>query len=270
MKVYSAEFVYNLKIYIPKNRNMVGILFNFQNSLNFDQIIFLNSNSGKKSEILFQKIINNKETERLKKQICEKSNNIINECVSINYDQWNELLILNYEDSLSIHLNDEIIFNLKSTTDKMKNSNTFGLNYFFSNNQIGFKDIEFSLLNFPEKVKNVVYGSLKNKINNLKYGQKPLQTEAFSFKEKKKRFSIEDIKLECLKFQGSEESCTQAMIAYDELMTQKSNENIEEEEISRVIYKKCLSFEGNSPLGCSFAYKKALQVLFNIFKIFYF
>ncbi len=70
--------------------------------------------------------------------------------------------------------------------------------------------------------------------------------------------SIENIKLICLFYQGVEEACTQAMIVYDKLVSM--NRNIDEETLSSEIYRKCLNLSGSNVLGCSFAYKKALEV----------
>lgn len=72
--------------------------------------------------------------------------------------------------------------------------------------------------------------------------------------------SIENIKLICLYYHGTEEACTQAMIVYDKLVS--GNAKIDEETLSSEIYRKCLNLSGSNVLGCSFAYKKALEVKF--------
>ncbi len=72
--------------------------------------------------------------------------------------------------------------------------------------------------------------------------------------------SIENIKLVCLKYKGSVGSCTQALIAFDELTSGKGTGVATEEDIARVVYTKCLKYSGAAPLACSFAYKKAIEV----------
>ena len=226
------------------------------------------------SEINYQKIRNGKLAEKQTKSICENDSNNLPDCIQLDFNQWHEIYLINYQESLIIKINDYNFMN--GRTDLSSNNGfSFGVAS-FTGNKVYFTDIEFSSINFPQKAKNTVFGSIKTKskqIFNAKFKQKTKNEDyflGFSFKENenKLRFneeSIGNIKLACLKFQGSEESCTQAMIAYDELITNKKGQEIEEEEISRIVYKKCLDFEGNSPLGCSFAYKKALEVLYFFF-----
>lgn len=264
------NYLYTLKIWIGNMNSIIGIVFNYFDIENFEQLMIVVS--SKNAEIVFQKIRNKKEVEKIAKPICKNKNDDIkklntneNLCISLSLNQWNEFLIISFDGKLTISLGDQIYFDFKDQETQSNDIFSVGLNY-FAGNDIGFKDIEFSQINFPQKAKNAVFGSIKQKFSELKNRneQNPLQFERFNFKEKMinkhKNLSIENIKLECLKFQGSDESCTQAMIAYDELINQKNFDEIEEGEISRVIYKKCLNFEGNSPLGCSFAYKTALEV----------
>lgn len=264
------DYMYNLKIYIGNINTIIGIIFNYYDLENFEQLMLVVS--SKNPEIVFQRIRSKKEVEKIVKPICKNQNDIQkmheneNLCVSLSLNQWNEILIISFDGKLTIAIGDQIYFNFENHEKTSKNDFlSVGLNY-LAGNDIGVKDIEFSQITLPQKVENTVFGSAKRKFYEMKKKnqQNPLQFERFNFKEKirnkNRNLSIENIKLECLKFQGSEESCTQAMIAYDELINQRKFEEIEEGEISRVIYKKCLNFEGNSPLGCSFAYKTALEV----------
>ena len=139
---------------------------------------------------------------------------------------------------------------------------------FEKQNFIGFRFQENPSLNSKNMIKVDDYHD-KNNDDYIKFRENR-EKNSINFREiefisrNDDKNSIESIKLACLKYQGSESSCTQAMIAYDELLSKTKREDIEEEEISRVVYKKCLDFEGNSPLGCSFAYKKALEVNYNL------
>ena len=272
-KFFSQDYSFSIKIYIT-SPTVSGILFNYKDFRNFDQLILIKSQ--KNSEFTYQRIREGKLTEKQSKIICEKNSlNKYNDCIPLDFKNWYIISILNYQKTTIIQINDKSIGNYKQTVDYNTNDGySFGMAS-FAGNQVYYTDIEYSLINFPQKLKNTVFGSindkmkpvLSDKFNNQQKNLKPNNDFlGFSFKENQKNDknndgeSIENIKLDCLKFQGSEESCTQAMIAYDELLTKKHGQEIDDEEISRIVYKKCLDFEGNSPLGCSFAYKKALEV----------
>lgn len=274
LRIFNLDFSLFIKVFF-ESEGMSSIIFNYYDIGNFDQLLLMKSETN--SELSYQKIRKGKLKEKHSKAICEKNSPDLNYCVLLKFNEWHQINIIIYQRELIIQINefqldhftqDEAILETKEAYS------LFGLGFFLGKG-LYFSDIEFSVINFPQKAKKTIFGDLKTNNNKIFKNSNVL---GFRFKENEEKNnngeSIENIKLTCMSFQGSEESCTQAMIAYDELVSLKKHQEIEEEEISRIVYKKCINFEGNSPLGCSFAYKKALEVylflsLFFVYYIFF-
>lgn len=286
MKCFSPNYSYSLKIFITAP-SVFSIIFDYVNEAYFDQLLFVKS--SKNSELNHQKIRNGKLIEKHTKNVCEQRENSKSsqeDCIPLDFHEVHGIYLLSYQGEVIIKINDNSVANYQRDHFIENETFSFGIGSFTEGSKVYFTDIEYSMINFPQKAKNTIFGSgPKPKSQEIFNNRKPSMNEeknflGFRFKEEVKNkekttfeeedsrdnkrlgedLSIELIKLTCMKYQGSEESCTQAMIAYDELVSRRKRQDIEEEEISRVVYKKCLDFEGNSPLGCSFAYKKALEV----------
>lgn len=187
----------------------------------------------------------------------------------MNAEIWHTVLMTKFNNTLSIFLDGFEIYkesNRKDIHDWSAGIVAFnGISPHFDGIHIGDiyleKELQHVLFKDDATHKNeeeIKEDSEKKEVKEFRLKQLIKKKEEASNKSFLPEDSIENIKLICLYYHGTEDACTQAMIVYDKLVS--GNEKIDDETLSSEIYRRCLNLSGSNVLGCSFAYKKALEV----------